>query len=64
MSTWRGILKETGIIMRKTLIVGNWKMNKTPSEAKVFAKELERELNGKTFDTDELSQHHLYLFIH
>jgi triosephosphate isomerase len=26
--------------MRKTLIAGNWKMNKTPSEAKVFAEQL------------------------
>ena len=32
--------------MRKPIIVGNWKMNKTPSEAKVFMEGIEQVLTG------------------
>ena len=32
--------------MRKPIIVGNWKMNKTPSEAKVFMEGIEKVLTG------------------
>ncbi|MDO4198837.1 MAG: triose-phosphate isomerase [Erysipelotrichaceae bacterium] len=32
--------------MRKPIIVGNWKMNKTPSEAEVFMKGIEEVLTG------------------
>ncbi len=32
--------------MRKGIIVGNWKMNKTPSEAESFMKEMEAYLTG------------------
>jgi len=32
--------------MRKPIIVGNWKMNKTPSEAEAFMKEMETYLTG------------------
>ena len=38
--------------MRKELIIGNWKMNKTPSETKTFKKELTEELQDKKFDTE------------
>ena len=31
---------------RKPIIVGNWKMNKTPSEAEVFMKGIEEVLTG------------------
>lgn len=33
--------------MRKPIIVGNWKMNKTPSEAEVFMKGIEEVLTGE-----------------
>ncbi len=33
--------------MRKPIIVGNWKMNKTPKEAENFMVEMEAYLNGK-----------------
>ena len=32
--------------MRKPIIVGNWKMNKTPSEALEFMKGIEQVLTG------------------
>ena len=32
--------------MRKPIIVGNWKMNKTPSEAKAFMEGIEQVLTG------------------
>ena len=33
--------------MRKAIIVGNWKMNKTPKEAESFMKEMEAYLTGE-----------------
>ena len=33
--------------MRKPIIVGNWKMNKTPSEAEAFMKEMDAYLTGE-----------------
>ena len=36
--------------MRKKIIAGNWKMNKTPSEAVVLAKEIAEKANGAECD--------------
>lgn len=38
--------------MRKNIVAGNWKMNKTLQEGTVLAKELEIALDGKTLNCD------------
>ena len=36
--------------MRKTIVAGNWKMNKTPSEAKALIEELKPLVASETSD--------------
>ncbi|MBO7548790.1 MAG: triose-phosphate isomerase, partial [Clostridia bacterium] len=40
--------------VRTTVIAGNWKMNKTPKEAKALVKAIKAELEGKDVSKCEI----------
>ena len=46
-------------LMRKTIVAGNWKMNKTPSEAKALIEELKPLVASETSDVVFLSLIHI-----